>query len=113
LNNVITGHLGQPVAMFNASGTLVWRGVVDGYDIAAEVESTPLKMRFPGQYAILGNGLYYGISKFILIMFMSQYFIYLIYVFAGWAFIPFLLFLGMLANKFNVYMGIKSLRPMC
>ena len=24
LNNVITGHLGQPVAMFNASGTLVW-----------------------------------------------------------------------------------------
>ena len=26
LNDVITGHLGQPVAMFNASGTLVWRG---------------------------------------------------------------------------------------
>ena len=63
LNNVITGHLGQPVAMFNASGTLVWRGVVDGYDIAVEVESTPLKMRFPGQYAILGNGLYYNYHR--------------------------------------------------
>jgi RHS repeat-associated protein len=49
--------------MFNASGTLVWRGVVDGYDIAVEVESTPLKMRFPGQYAILGNGLYYNYHR--------------------------------------------------
>jgi RHS repeat-associated protein len=49
--------------MFNASGKLVWRGVVDGYDIAVEVESTPLKMRFPGQYAILGNGLYYNYHR--------------------------------------------------
>ena len=60
LSNVINGHLGQPQAMYSETGALVWRGVIDGFDIKVSTQTRPLKARFPGQYDILGNGLYYN-----------------------------------------------------
>ncbi len=60
LSNVINGHLGQPLAMYSETGALVWRGVIDGFDIKVSTQTRPLKARFPGQYDILGNGLYYN-----------------------------------------------------
>ena len=63
LSNVVTGHLSQPIAMFSESGSMVWRGVHNGYDIEVHVTSRDLKARFPGQYDILGNGLYYNYHR--------------------------------------------------
>lgn len=63
--HIATGHLGQPVGMFteNSSTTLTWRGIHNGYDIQEVVTTQSLDVRFPGQYNIIGNGLYYNYHR--------------------------------------------------
>jgi len=65
IRHFAVGHLGQPVGMFtNTSSTaLVWRGVHNGYDIEQTVSTESHNVRFPGQYDILGNGLYYNYHR--------------------------------------------------
>ncbi|WP_211327524.1 RHS repeat-associated core domain-containing protein [Umboniibacter marinipuniceus] len=63
--HIATGHLGQPVGMFKdvAATDLVWRGVHNGYDIEETTTTESLHVKFPGQYDIIGNGLYFNYHR--------------------------------------------------
>ncbi|MEQ3696658.1 MAG: RHS repeat-associated core domain-containing protein [Pseudomonadales bacterium] len=65
IRHIAVGHIGQPVAMFySGSGIgLNWRGVHNGYDIEETTTTESLHVKFPGQYDIIGNGLYYNYHR--------------------------------------------------
>jgi RHS repeat-associated protein len=58
---VVSDHLGTPVALYDESGELAWKGDLDIYGLlSSDLNQTECPWRWPGQYEDEETGLYYN-----------------------------------------------------